>query len=128
MRTYESLTWNKLWFPSPHGNRLLRILKYSYGTNSGRWPACFWCSKYALSMHTPTAGIATKNDKRFHNFQLPKMSEKKNKHTWDPVRYNIFFLWLILIYNFNCPSILFYPDPISLLIALESINISKKWL
>lgn len=41
----RSLTWNKLWLPSPHGNLLVRTRKYSYFTNSGRWTVILPCSK-----------------------------------------------------------------------------------
>lgn len=71
--------WNKLWFPSPHGNGFLRMRKCSYATNSGRgsW-ACSWWPMYALAIPNAIAGNPRKNVKRLHRTILSKLMNKIN--------------------------------------------------
>lgn len=69
--------WNKLWFPSPHGNFFLRIRKCSYATNSSRGSsACSTWPKYAFNMPKPIAGKPTKSVNRLHNTTLAKTQTK----------------------------------------------------
>lgn len=72
--------WNKLWFPSPHGNCFRRMRKCSYATNSSRGcSACSLWAKYAFNMPNATAGNPMKYVNRLHKTTLAEAKTKNKK-------------------------------------------------